>query len=406
MLDSIHNLHLDNVVIDDNTSDNIVMTIEGPNSKRTLIFISSFLFFLFLFFLSYLFLTNSKYTKTVAINTGENRKIDVNNINPGSFLLRIYSLKSNTNLNPNKIYFGQFRVNISVNYYFNNHKNYEIIKNNILIEPSFESDEKVSFPITLYDDQIPKNTKSASFIISSERVSINKIVLEFVFDNSIHHFIDSTWNAFGSIIVFFLIFQYYMIFRKNKKIIRMEHKITLIYLISLCLGNLPFSFLFSFYPLLQTFQKSLTNAIFLCSFLIFFKSIKVRGRDYSLFPYFSITSFLFIIDLIDTKFALHYFDAFIGIFYFTVYLVEINGAWNNYDKTEKFKLLIYSFTFTTIQLLLFLSRMITTWCEMFYLKHLNIIFPYLAHITYASIIAYIFYPINPTEEVEYSRLQK
>lgn len=397
----------DNVVIDDNIHEDLVMTIEGPNIKRTLFFSLSFLFFLLLIFVFYLFIPNSNYTQIITVNAGEARKIDVTNAYRGNFQLKLYSIKSTTNLNPNKLYFGQFRINLSVKYFFDNKDTKVIFTNNTLIEPTFELNQKISFPITIYEDELPKHIDSLSIIFTSERISINRIVLEFIFDNSIHFSISLTWKIFGSIILFVLLFQYTrIIFFANKKICRLEQKLILLYLIVLDLGNYPFCFLFIYFPYLQNIQQSLSNSFFLCLILILFKSVKLRGRKFSLFPFIAISIIFVIADLIDNKYSFRHIDAFIGVLYLFLYIFEFVGAFINHDETERFKLKIYCFIFVFIPFLLILSRILTKWCELFYLKHLNRIFSDIAHIIFAFLLSYLFYPIDPIDEVEYSKIHK
>lgn len=403
-----HTRDFDNVAIDDDIHEDLPMTIENPNTKRTLLFTLSFLFFLFAIFLFYSFLPNSKYTQNITINAGEARKIDIDNAYRGKFEIKLYSIKSQINLNTHKLYFGQFRINLSIKYFLDDNDKKEKILNDVLIEPIFDLNQKISFPITIYEDELPKNIDSLSLIFISERISINKIVLEFVFDNSMHCSIDLTWKIFGSIALFALLFQYYrIIFSKdNKKICRLEQKLILIYLIILMFESYPLCFLFNFCPYLENVQQSISNSFYLCLILILFKSIRMRGKKFSIIPFMVIFFIFTIIDLIDTKFSYHHGDAFIGIIYLILYCFEFISAISKRDETEQFKLKIYSFIFVFIPLFLLLSRILTKWCELFYLKHINSISTKFAHFIFAFLLSYLFSPFDPIDEVEYIQIQK
>ena len=89
-----------------------------------------------------------------------------------------------------------------------------------------------------------------------------------------------------------------------------------------------------------------------------------------------------------------------------LYLYEFVGAILKYDETEHFKFKVYTTIFVFIPLISILSRIMTKWCEFLFLKHLKVVFSDFANCVFAFLLAYLFYPIDPTDDVEYSRFHK
>lgn len=383
-----------------NDNDPSITRIDGDYSHGTFWVVHFILLFAVFVFFCYIYLFPESLSITNhIINTADTQTITATDIQEGNYSIYLYSIlpasKINTKLPIN------FLINMSIDLIYLDHVDKLTPVQNVTISPQFILNRDISEPFLLYSDVFPKNIKSASFLFKSKSNLIDQFVIEFNSVNPNHVIGDGIWKFFGFMYITTIILYQFIFICKRQPNLLPEFEFLLLFILVLLIDNFPFLILTYWFPKYGIIQESITNSFFRCTILFFLSALASKEQHLSKIPYLILFLMMVIIDLSSIfnkdNLALPIF----GVFYLILFIIMLFRALLKYNPEDKIKLYLYILVIVTLQILMFLSRILTLTSIRVNKSHLNSIFPYIARHLFVIIMVYC---LEPFGDFFYSKL--